>query len=459
MLGSASLHPTYFGDVSGNQVLGFKLSSFWVFMTSIILSFVGNQDPVSDKTREDGSIVSLMRYLLGEGQTVQHMLLLYTTGEKGTQERAELTKAWLMEEPWHLSEDDITLQPVEEALSQDPINQFLAVQAARQAIATMSQHPDLRLEMNGSSGTPAMKSAWSILQATGDARHGRVWQVRNPADMQPGQERVFRNDVNALKNEFDSQVIQQQIKDYNYSGAGVTLQASNLDQATLLALLQSGFYRLSFDFDRAFNCLEGVAHLTQSELTDWRGELSALRQKDLKAILKEIYFNGLIRLRNQRYADFLVSVFQLQEQLLDYLVNHRLGLNVSGERSQSALSWQRINQVDQGKLRQHLETYRLPKGGSLDLDRGISRYVLLAIVEYYAQFSALVPHLKELNRYCELRNRLVHGAEGVSAIEDEAQLLTTLHKLMKQVVGTPTLNPFDRFNQQLCEWLQGGQTT
>jgi len=428
-------------------------------MSSVFLSFVGQQDPVSDKTREDGSIVSLIRHLLTEGQTIDHVFLLFTRGEKGTQERAELTKAWLLEEDWPFLAHSITLQAVEEALSQDPINQLLAVQVARQAVIMMQQqYSGASLELNGSSGTPAMKSAWSILQATGDVRHGRVWQVRNPADMQLGQARVFRNDVNALKNEFDSQVIQQQIKDYNYSGAGVTLQASNLDQAILLALLQSGFYRLSFDFDRAFNCLEGVAHLTQPELANWRQDLSALRQKDPKAILKEIYFNGLIRLRNQRYADFLVSVFQLQEQLLDYLVNHRLGLNVSGERSQTALSWQRINQVDQGKLRQYLKTYRLPKGGALDLDNGISRYVLLAIVEYDAQLAALVPHLKDLNRYCELRNRLVHGAEGVSAIADEAQLLTTLHKLMKQVVGTPTLNPFDRFNQQLCEWLQGGQS-
>jgi len=425
-------------------------------MPSVFISFVGQQDPVSDKTREDGSIVSLIRHFLGEEQEVSHVLLMFTTGEKGTQERAELTKAWLMEAPYHLPEDSITLHSVGEALSQDPINQLFAVQAAREAMVMMQhQYPEVCLDLNGSSGTPAMKSAWNILQATGDARYSRVWQVRNPTEMQLGQTRIFRNDINALKNEFDSQVIQQQIKDYNYSGAEITLQASNLDQPILAALLKSGFYRLSFDFNRAFNCLDGIS---SSGLEDWRCELSSLRQKQAKALLQEIYFNGLVRLNNQRYSDFLVSVFQLQEQLLDYVVSHQIGLDIPGERSQQALAWERIHQVDGGKLKKHLAAYKLPRGGSLDLGRGINRFVRLGIVEYYPQFAALVPLLKDLNRYCELRNRAVHGTEGVSAIEDEAQLLSTLRKLMKQVVGTPSLNPFDRLNQQLCEWLQGGQS-
>jgi hypothetical protein len=421
-------------------------------MTSILLSFVGQQDPVSDKTREDGSIVSLVRHLMAERQGLERIMLLYTTGDKGTYDRAELTKAWLMEAPLSLPGDRITLHSVAEALSHDPINQLLAVQAARQALNWIHrQYPDAGLDLNGSSGTPAMKSAWSILQATGDARQSRVWQVRNPADMQPGQTRVFRNDVNALKNEVDSQVIQRQIKDYNYSGALVTLQASNLDQAIVAALLKSGFYRLSLDFGRAFSSLQGVS---EPGLEPWVREIAALRQKDAKALLQEVYFNGRVRLNNQRYAEFLVSVFQLQEQSLAYLVNHQLGLSLSGERSQVPSSWQRIKEVDGGKLYQHLENYTLPKGGKLEVERSVNRYVLLGIVEYYPQFSALVPLLKDLNSYCDLRNRSVHGIEGVSAIDDEAHLLTTLRKLMKQVTGIPDLNPFDRLNQQLCEWLQ-----
>jgi hypothetical protein len=417
-------------------------------MASIILSFVGSQDPHS-KYDDEGSIVSLFKHLCEQQRSLKHMLLLYTDG---TQQNAIDTKDWLLSETADLTTEMITLMAVGSEFSQDPINQLLAVQEARRAIEVAQgyQAEQDTLEFNGSSGTPAMKSCWSILQATGYAPHSHVWQIRNPKEMQSGQSRVFINDVNVLKNEFDSQVIQRQIRDYNYSGALVTLETSNLEIAALSALLNYGFYRISLDFDRAFNCIDRV----KSDIDpQWIKELAPLRQNDRLALLAEAYFNALTRLKNKRYAEFLVSLFGLQENILKHLIQQQLNLPLLGTRFDIVGSWQVIRQTDQGKLYRYLQEYTLPKGDLLEIDQSISRYVMIAILEYFPQFSQMIPLIKFLNDYCEQRNRSVHEFAGISEIQDEERVLTTLRKIMKSLIRLPEVNPFDVLNQQLCGLL------
>lgn len=103
-------------------------------MTSIVLSFVGNQDPGTDKNDKEGSIVSLTNHLLEQNQEIERIILLYTDG---TQEAANFTKEWLLSgevQPLKIIEENIELIPVNEKLSQDPIDLLLAIQAARQAL-------------------------------------------------------------------------------------------------------------------------------------------------------------------------------------------------------------------------------------------------------------------------------------------------------------------------------------
>ncbi len=417
-------------------------------MASILLSFVGQQDPFA-KTETEGSIVTLMRHLVTTEHTFKRVFLLHTDS---TRQNAIDTQQWLASEVSTLTQDAIALVPVSAALSHDPINQMFAVQEARKAVeqARSHQSADDTLDFNASSGTPAMKSAWGILQAIGYAPRSHIWQIRNPNEMQSGQERVFRNDVNVLKDELDIQVIKQQIQDYNYSGAIATLSQSNLSTEAIAALLQSGYYRISRNFNRAYSSLNGVSKSVDSQ---WLQELAALRQKQPKIQLQEAYFNALTRLKTQKYADFLVDVFRLQEALLYYLAEQCLGSQVSGKRNQTDPIWQAIQQLEQGKVYHYLQRYKLPKGDLLRLNEAISRYVVIALLEYYPKHSSTLILIRDLNEYCELRNEAVHGFTGVSEIEDQEHLLTTLRKLMKQVVGISDTNPFDRLNQQICMLL------
>ncbi len=261
---------------------------------------------------------------------------------------------------------------------------------------------------------------------------------------------MFETDVSTLKNEFDLRVIKCQVEDYNYSGALLTLKGSNLINDIATALLEYGHYRISRNFNRAFSSLGSA----QGDLySQWVKEVSPLRQKDAKALLQEAYFSTLIRLKNQKYADFLVGLFSLQENILHFLVNEKLGLQISGKHSQAKQAWQVIKQIDQGKLYQYLQNYILPRGDKLRLGESVSRYVLIGVLDYYPEFSAIMLMIKELNEYCDLRNESVHGFIGVSEIEEEAKLLVTLRNLMKQVTKVPDANPFDCLNQQICNLL------
>ena len=159
--------------------------------SSIVLSFVGQQDPYSENTNKEGSIATLIRHLLDQKYNIRRVILLHT---QDVAQKASDTKHWLQDKPFNLPEESIELVPVGEELSTDPVSLLLAVQEARKglekAIPYLSKQD--RLEFNASSGTPVMKTSWSLLQAAGYASHSSVWQVRNPEEIKEGQPHVFQ---------------------------------------------------------------------------------------------------------------------------------------------------------------------------------------------------------------------------------------------------------------------------
>jgi hypothetical protein len=269
-------------------------------MASIILSFVGQQDPFA-KTETEGSIVTLIRHLMTNGSSLKRVILLHTDS---TEQNAIDTCQWLVAEVSTLNQDTIALLPVSNAFSDDPVNPLLATQEARKAVqqARADQTPEDWLECNASSGTPAMKTAWSVLQALGyPSARSRVWQVRNPKEMRVGQSQVFYTDVNSLKDELDRKVIKQQIQDYNYSGALTSLQASNFRPSAIQPLLEHGYYRMAMDFDRAFSCLGAVVPENGSQ---WVQELARYAKRTAKPYCKKPI---LMRSFDSKIANMLIS--------------------------------------------------------------------------------------------------------------------------------------------------------
>ena len=418
-------------------------------MSSIILSFVGNQDPYSDKTHEEGSIITLVRHLLGQQCQVSRVILLYTTE---TKQRAEDTQDWL-ESELNLSQSAIARVEVNPALSDDPVELLLAVNAARQGLdmANVDRMEGDYLELNASSGTPVMKSAWSILQAAGYGQCSRVWQVRNPKFIRPGQAHVFETNVDTLKREFDLKVVQQQITDYNYSGALVTLRLAGLQNKRAIALLEYGRCRKAFDFNTAFSCILPV----EKEVPEhFLKAMAPLRSGNSTALAKECYYIALTKLRNCEYADFLVLLASFQESVLRSLLGKYVKVDLRTNRCRQVDDiWQDIRAVDNGKLFEYLKRYRLRNGANLVLQGFLNSTIMTAMLSYYPNFDQVETYLERLKGYVQKRNNQVHRLEGVSKLDDEKQLLSDLQKILKQVTVLPSTNPFDELNQEIIRVL------
>ncbi len=418
-------------------------------MASIFLSFVGSQDPTSGNTNEEGSIVSLTRELKKQQYSIRRFLLLYT---EDLTDKATETKFWL-ESELKISPDIIEILPVSPEFTQDPVNVLLATQEAHKALnkaaAYMSDQD--RLEFNGSSGTPVMKTAWSILQAAGYAPHSSVWQVRNPKQMQDGQARVFQTNLDTVKNEFDFKVVKQQIADYNYSGALVTLADSNLSTGLIVALLQYGRYRIAFDFDKAYNALRQFANDVDSQFLS---EIGNLRQKNPWALLKELYFKILINQKNQNFAEFLVDVFRFQEALLKFLLESKLRFEFPEKPQKLYQWWSQLKTFDGGSAYKAVENYRFPNGAQLSTSGFPNRYTMMAILENYPEFAQLLNLVYELNQYCDDRNRIVHRLEGVSDLPEAKKIIKNLADILKQKNSFSANNSFDSLNEVILSRLE-----
>jgi len=417
-------------------------------MASIVLSFVGKQDPGSKETKSEGSIATLVRHLLDQKYIIRRVILLYT---QDVQRGAEETKEWL-EVEFNLSQDIIDIFPVSKDFSDDPVDSFMAAKEAYKGLEIAQAYlgENDRFEFNASSGTPIMKTAWTVLQAAGYVPHSSIWQVRNPREMKPGQARVFQSNVDPLKNEFDYKVIEQQINNYNYAGALISLDKSNLSFPLIKALLEYGQYRLAFDFDRAFNSIQPFKDKVEKYLVS---EISNLRRKDSLALLKELYFKALIRLKTQQYADFLVDVARFQERFLQFLVEQQLGFEMPESYPDTSVFWDKVKKIDSGKLYQFLADYRLPNNGKFTLQGFPNRPNMMAILEYYRESPSLLKPLKVLNDACDTRNRIIHKIEGISDLDKPAVITKAMREALLEKTEVSKENRFTSLNKIICEEL------
>ncbi len=414
-------------------------------MASIILSFVGQQDPFGKETGE-GSIVTLVRDLVAQGKAIKRAVLIYT--EK-TATGARETREWISLE-LGIDSRDVELIPASWELSNDPTDLLKAAQEAKRGLDLARLHLDNgdRIEFNASSGTPAMKSAFSILQAAGYVTNGTVWQVRNPSEMREGQTRVFATDVGVLRQEFDRKVIQKQVADYNYSGALESLKSSGFNSERAIALLEYGRCRMAFDFDAAFNSLRSLVDDVPQQLLK---EISALRQRSLDAIAKELYFNAMIRYHNHEFSEFLVLLTQFQECVLAILVKRKLGLDLPSSYLDTATFWEQVMSIDSGKPFAALSDAYQRKGWRLNAEGFTKRPQLIGLLSAYQDLNRMIELISFLDNYCEKRNRRIHRFEGVSEIEDGTELIAKLRRLVMMLVALPDENSFDVLNRTVYD--------
>lgn len=427
-------------------------------MASIVLSFVGSQDPYSGNNNQEGSIITLTRHLISQNIEIRKLFLLYTNDLLA---QAELTQDWLKDE-LKIPFEKIEITKVSDDLSQDPINVALTLPDARKCLSkaiTYKQKNDDLIEFNSSSGTPAMKTTWAILQASGIAPKSRIWQIRNPFQMKEEQERVFVNNVNVVKNESDLKVIKKQLQNYNYNGALETLENSDLNCEIAKALMQYGYYRFSFDFTKAFYAINNYREQIDSKFFS---QINALKENKSINVLTETYYKVELELKNKQYTDFLILAFAFHENLLRYLVKQILFSEQDRNQDFAKLEDEGkvkaiIEKLDGGNLLNYLTNYQIPYRGQLRLDwtnPHLNRLVLQAIVEYRSNdYASLIPLLNQLDQSVYIRNDIVHNLRGLSDLKDAPTILNLMKQILQKITSLSNTNPFDSLNQEILNHL------
>jgi len=293
-------------------------------MASIVFTFVGEQDPYSPKTEEEGSIVSLLRHLLEQGKQIRKVILLHT---EGTQRGAIETKEWIsLQSDLQLVETEV--YAVSESLSNDPTDLLLAAQEVRKRLEELTHTQD-HIEFNASSGTPAMKSSFSILQASGYVKNATVWQVRNPKQMKADQQRVFATDVGVLRREFELQVFRSQVENFNYDGAyelfSVSDIADHFPQKKLIgSYLEAGNLWQRSKMDDFKNCIyEYVRGDQQSQFAEW-----------YYLAYEEAYL-ATVRLKQGSIVEAFFHGFRAFEGILAFWAKREFGVHISEEENGS----------------------------------------------------------------------------------------------------------------------------
>ena len=147
-------------------------------MKKILLTFVGEQDPISEKTNEEGSIVTLVRHL--KPDIVYMFPTVKTLGAKNsTDKNARDTEDWIKAD---FPQTDFICMPI----STDPTDYTSLLTIMKQEVKkTLKQiqrefSDSYELHANCSSGTPQMKTTWLIFANTGLLPRVHLWQVANP---------------------------------------------------------------------------------------------------------------------------------------------------------------------------------------------------------------------------------------------------------------------------------------
>ena len=417
-------------------------------MASIVVSFVGMQDPFA-KTDREGSIVTMVKYLRSQSVDILGAVLLYTTD---TAQNAADTRDWLVDEFLDIHPEAIDLISVDDELSEDPVNLLFAVKAARRGLdeAKLRVSASDILDLNASSGTPVMKSSWGVLKAAGYiARRDRIWQIRNPNEMKPKQAHVFEMNISVLKDEFDLKRIQQQIADYNYSGALIEVQNTVFAVPEIIGLLEYGRCRRAFDFNCAHDAIQGLSQAIDGR---WHQEIAKLRRNDKLSLFAEVYFSMILAERNRDYFTFLSRLVALRENILEYLLEQKIA-PVPDNRGDRQRFWQKLQAYDGGRIYQALQAAER-ENDNIRSQGWLNQPTMLEIISGLPEYDEILKSLKAIDAECQLRNKATHNLRGISKLKQPEEILTKVRRILKQFSGQSLNdNPFDDLNTELWEHM------
>ena len=308
----------------------------------LLLSFVGEQDPVSNITNEEGSIVTLCRKLRPDRVVLFPSCSGRANGD--TQNGAETTAYWL--------ESELSTPPKVSCLPlllADPTDysQILPQLHSRlKSLAAELQAEDTVSCLNFSSGTPQMKSVWLLLANSGLFQNCQLWQVLNPNYVAEGEERCRELSLTFLEEEeilarmdvFAGQFLFRHIADDMGRLRNISLHQDRKEKAGILRQLFMAYQAWDLIlYAEAHTLIENLlnkqlkvkGHPLQEvarQQADYLRRLKNAGHRETPENLCDLYHNAQRLYVKGIYTDALARFWRVYEGLLYYRLRQQYGI-------------------------------------------------------------------------------------------------------------------------------------
>jgi len=274
-----------------------------------------------------------------------------------------------------------------------------------------------------SGGTPQMKQALLLL-ATNLLPPDEVeaYQVDEKTD-----ELKSINLTSTIRSEFVKRSCLELIKNYEYAAA-VNLVKENQFQTKqtikLLALLNYGKHRLTFDFITANKNLEYLSDSRFSSIEfDNLKNFKINIQTQYERIF-ELYKNMLIQWKKENYVDFLARLFNLEEDIFYYFIHKQFNIDLHNTKNHAIF----IDMIQKDKTLEEKLSSKKFKGKQVNIAQ-VGNPLLFFILDVKPENRKISRRLNKIGNYIHetdgkkrnqgldwLRNKSIaaHGFEAVS---------------------------------------------
>lgn len=311
----------------------------------VLLTFVGDQDPISEKTNEEGSIVTLVREIRPD--IVGMFPSAAIPGVRSSTERnAFETRDWLHSEI--ASDIEVHIRPLLLTDATDYVQILREGEQEVEQFTRMLPHAqEAEFYLNTSSGTPQMKAAFLLWANAGFIPRARLMQVGNPLY---AEQRIREVTVDFLEE------VNLRNRAARYLEEGMfPVAAQELDRIAKISVNSGRKFRAEFlarifrayhlwdliQYKEAYQRLSGVANRygnsqDLAELTTvleaqvaYLRELSKEEKVETPYNLVDLYYNAERRALREDYTDTLARFWRLYEGLLFYRLRQGYGVDPS----------------------------------------------------------------------------------------------------------------------------------
>ena len=308
----------------------------------LLLSFVGEQDPVSNITNEEGSIVTLCRRLQPDRVILFPSVSGRTDGN--TQSGAEATAYWLSTEL--APGPEVSCLPLALADPTDYAQILPQLHKRLKSLAPLLQAEDTVACLNFSSGTPQMKSIWLLLANSGLFQNCQLWQILNPNYVGAGEDRCRELSLTFLEEEeiigrmdvFTGQFLFRHIAEDMGRLRNISLHADRKEKAGLLRQLFLAYQAWDLiQYNEAYLLIESVlkrqldgkGHPLQAlakQQLDYLRRLKSAGNRETAENLIDLYHNAQRLYAKGIYTDALARFWRVFEGLLYYRLRNQYGI-------------------------------------------------------------------------------------------------------------------------------------